>query len=50
MGKSYKRGSKDSRFDDGFRNISSKDLDHKKRRDLEKKEKAKEKRFIEEIE
>ena len=50
MGKSYKRGSKDSRFDDGFKNFSSKDLDQKKQLDLAKKEKAKEKRFIEEIE
>lgn len=50
MGKSYKKGSRDSKFDDGYCEDQSWEVEKKKKDDLDKKIKAKEKRYIEETE
>ena len=51
MGKTYKRGSSDKRFDDGsYGDYSPSEQEKKKRADAEKRKKAKEKKYIEDVE
>ena len=51
MGKTYKRGSGDKRFDDGFYgDYSPTEQEKKKKANAEKRKKAKEKTYIEDVE